>query len=140
MGMHRDFGRADKWTRAVIGAAIEVHRDKGPGLLEDIYERCLMWELKLRNIPVTNQLNVPVTYKDLQFESPLKLDLYVDGCLIIELKAVERILPVHKAQLMSYMKLLNAPIGLLINFHELKLVDGIHRMILPGADGHTYDF
>ena len=138
--MHRDFQKADGWTRNVIGAAIEVHRDKGPGLLEDIYERCLMWELQISNIPAVNQLNVPVTYKDLQFEAPLKLDVYVDSCLIIELKAVERILPIHKAQLMSYMRLLDAPVGLLINFHEMKLVNGIHRMILAGADGHTYDF
>jgi len=138
--MHRDFEKANGWTRATIGAAIEVHREKGPGLLEDIYERCLMWELKLRNIPATNQLSVPVTYKGLQFEEPLRLDVYVDACLVVELKAVERVLPIHKAQLMSYMKLLDAPVGLLINFHETKLVDGIHRMILPGADGQTYDF
>ena len=138
--MHRDFERADGWTRAVIGAAIEVHREKGPGLLEDIYERCLMWELQLRGIPAVNQLNVPVTYKELQFEAPLRLDVYVDNCLIVELKAVEHILPIHKAQLMSYMRLLDAPVGLLINFHETKLVSGVHRMILPGADGCTYDF
>ncbi len=134
--MHKNFIRADGWTKDVIGAAIEVHRDKGPGLLEDIYEQCLMWELQLRNIPAIKQLNVPVAYKGLQFDSPLKLDVYVDNCLIIELKAVERILPIHKAQLMSYMKLLDAPVGLLINFHELKLIDGICRMMLPGV-GHV---
>ncbi len=131
--MHKDFQRADGWTKEVIGGAIEVHRDKGPGLLEDIYEQCLMWELKLRNIPVVRQLNVPVSYKGAQFDSPLRLDIYVDSCLIIELKAVERVLPIHKAQLMSYMKLLDAPIGLLINFNELKLINGIHRMMLPGS-------
>jgi len=131
--MHKDFERAAGWTETVIGAAIEVHRDKGPGLLESIYEECLMWELKLREVPAVNQLDVPIHYKGLRFEAPLKLDVYVDSCLIIELKAVERILPIHKAQLMSYMKLLNAPIGLLINFHEMRLIDGVQRMMLPGA-------
>ncbi len=77
---------------------------------------------------------VPVTYKGLVFEEPLKLDVYVDGCLIVELKAVERVLPIHKAQLMSYMRLLNAPLGLLMNFHEVTLAEGISRMILPGAN------
>ena len=133
--MHKLYERANGWTETVIGAAIEVHRDKGPGLLESIYEECFMWELKLRNVPAVNQLDVPIQYKGLQFEEPLKLDVYVDRCLIVELKAVERVLPIHKAQLMSYMKLLNAPIGLLINFHEMKLVDGIQRMMLPGSKG-----
>ncbi|MGD0650826.1 MAG: GxxExxY protein [Verrucomicrobiia bacterium] len=132
--MHPNFRRADKWSKKVIGAAIEVHRQKGPGLLESIYEKCLMRELELQDIPAKNQLVVPVEYKGLVFDERLKLDVYVDGCLMIELKAVEKILPIHKAQLMSYMKLLNAPIGLLVNFHELKLTDGVHRLILPGAN------
>ena len=132
--MHPDFPRADKWSKKVIGAAIEVHRHKGPGLLESIYEKCLMRELELQEIPAKNQVVVPVEYKGLVFEESLKLDVYVDKCLIVELKAVEKRLPIHKAQLMSYMKLLSAPIGLLINFHELKLTDGTHRLILPGAN------
>ena len=117
----------------MIGAAIEVHRLKGPGLLEPIYEKCLMRELFLQNIPAKNQLVVPIEYKGYVFEEPLRLDVYIDDCLLVELKAVETILPIHKAQLFSYMKLLDAPIGLLINFHELVLKDGIRRMILPGA-------
>ncbi len=132
--MHPDFQRADKWSAKTIGAAIEVHRHKGPGLLESIYEKCLMRELELQNIPARSQVVVPVEYKGLTFDEPLKLDVYVDNCLIVELKAVERVLPIHKEQLMSYMKLLDAPIGLLISFHELKLTDGIHRLILPGAN------
>jgi GxxExxY protein len=132
--MHRDYERADEWSHAAIGAAIEVHRDKGPGLLEDVYERCYRHELLLQEIPYDTHLQVPVTYKDLIFDSPLRLDIYVDKCLIVELKAVEKVLPVHKAQLMSYMKLLDAPVGLLINFHALRIKDDIHRMILPGAN------
>lgn len=94
----------------MIGAAIEVHRQKGPGLLESIYEKCLMRELELRAIPARNQRSVPVEYKGLVFEETLKLDVFVDDCLILELKAVETVLPIHKAQLLSYLKLLNAPI------------------------------
>jgi GxxExxY protein len=135
--VHPDFQRADQWSKKVIGAAIEVHRQKGPGLLERIYEKCLMRELELQGIPARNQVVVAVEYKGYTFEEPLKLDVYVDGCLIVELKAVETVLPIHKAQLLSYMKLLNAPVGLLINFHEMKLVDGIHRLILPGANKET---
>jgi GxxExxY protein len=132
--MHRDFVRADQWSRKVIGAAIEVHRHKGPGLLEEIYEKCLMRELDLQGIPAERQVVVPVEYKGITFEEALRLDVYVDRCLIVDLKAVERVLPIHKAQLLSYMRLLNAPIGLVINFHSLRLKDGISRLILPGAN------
>lgn len=121
-------------SREVIGAAIEVHREKGPGLIESIYEKCLMRELELRGIPAVNQLVVPIEYKGFRFEEPLQLDVYVDDCLILELKAVQQVLPIHKAQLLSYMKLLDAPLGLLMNSHEMVLKDGIHRMILDGAD------
>ena len=138
--MHKDFEKADGWSSKCIGAAIEVHRIKGPGLLEEIYQKCLMRELELQGIPAESQMVVPVEYKGLTFEQPLRLDVYVDKCLIIELKAVETILPVHKAQLMSYMKLLDAPVGLLINFHEVTLKQGIKRMILPGANLADVDF
>lgn len=122
----------------MIGAAIEVHRDKGPGLIESIYEKCLMHELGLRNIPACQQRIVRVEYKGLVFDELLRMDVFVDDCLVVELKAVEKVLPVHKAQLLSYMKLLEAPVGLLVNFHACKLVDGIHRLILPGADGSSF--
>ena len=135
--MHLKYSRADELSRLVIGAAIEVHRLKGPGLLESIYEKCLMRELELREIPARQQVQVPIEYKGLVFEEPLKLDVYVDDCLILELKAVTEIQPIHKAQLLSYMKLMNAPLGLLINFHEMRLVDGVSRLILPGADGSS---
>jgi GxxExxY protein len=135
--MHQDFKKADALSARVIGAAIEVHRHKGPGLIESIYERCLMHELHLQGISAINQLVVPIEYKGLVFEEPLRLDVYVERCLIIENKVVEKILPIHKAQLLSYMKLLNCPLGLLFNFHEPVLKNGIVRLILPGADQHS---
>ena len=131
--MHPLYEKADRLSRELIGAAIEVHRNKGPGLIESIYERCLLRELELRSIPATTQKIVRVEYKGLVFDEPLRFDIFVDGCLLVELKAVEVLHPSSKAQLFSYMKLLNIPIGLLINFHEPVLKNGVCRMILPGA-------
>jgi len=138
--VHIKFPKADMFSKQVIGAAIEVHRLKGPGLLEEIYQKCMMREFELRSIPAESQVIVPVEYKGLIFDQPLRLDIYVGQCLIVELKAVESVLPVHKAQLLSYMKLMDAPLGLLINFHEVTLKRGIHRMILPGANEEKIDF
>lgn len=132
--MHPLFEQADRLSREIIGAAIEVHRVMGPGLIEGIYERCLMQELSLRNLAAVNQRLVRIEYKGLVFDEPLRFDVLVEECLLLELKSVQVVLPIHKAQLLSYMKLLDVPVGLLINFHELRLVDGIHRMILPGAN------
>ncbi|HEY8995048.1 MAG TPA: GxxExxY protein [Lacunisphaera sp.] len=131
--MHPKYLKADALSARIIGAAIEVHRSKGPGLIESIYERCLMHELGLLSIPATNQRIVPIEYKGLVFEEPLRLDVLVDDCVIVENKVVEKVLPIHKAQLLSYMKLLDMPVGLLINYHEPLLKDGITRLILPGA-------
>jgi len=132
--MHPLFQRADELSRTVIGAAIEVHRLKGSGLIESIYEKCLLRELSLQNLRVANQRVVKIEYKGFVFEEPLRFDVLVEDCLLLELKSVQEILPIHQAQLLSYMRLLDIPVGLLINFHELKLVDGIHRLILPGAN------
>lgn len=132
--MHPLFQKADDLSRQVIGAAIEVHRLKGPGLIESIYERCLLRELDLRAIRAVNQRLVRIEYKGLVFEEPLRFDVLAEECLLLELKCVQEVLPIHKAQLLSYMKLLDIPLGLLINFHELKLTDGLVRMILPGAN------
>ncbi|HNX52481.1 MAG TPA: GxxExxY protein [Pontiellaceae bacterium] len=132
--MHPLYEKADGLSREVISALIEVHRDKGPGLIESIYERCFLRELEIRKMTAVNQRIVKIEYKGLVFEEPLRCDVLVEDCLLVELKAVEKILPVHKAQLLSYMKLLDIPVGLLINFHEIKLVDGLHRLILPGAN------
>jgi GxxExxY protein len=131
--MHPLFSKADKLSFSVIGSAIEVHRLKGPGLLETIYERCLHRELQLRNIVAATQRAVRIEYKGVVFEEQLRFDMLVEDCLLVELKAVQEVLPIHKAQLLSYMKLLNLPLGLLINFHEMKLTDGITRMMLAGA-------
>lgn len=106
--------------------------------MESIYEKCMMHELALQGIPAQQQVTVKVEYKEITFSEPLKLDLYIDDCLVIELKAIEKILPIHRAQLFSYMTLMDAPVGLLFNFHELRLIDGLHRMILPGADGTNF--
>ena len=132
--MHPLYGKADKRSREVIGAAIEVHRYKRPGLIESIYERCLLRELELRSIPCVTQKIICIEYKGLVFDEPLRFDILVDDCLLVELKAVEALHPFSKAQLFSYMKLLNAPLGLLINFHEPVLKNGISRMILPGSN------
>jgi GxxExxY protein len=127
------YEKAHRLSHEVIGAAIEVHRQKGPGLIESIYERCLLRELELRSIPAATQKIVRVEYKGLIFDEPLRFDLLVDDCLLVELKAVETLHPSSKAQLFSYMKLLDIPVGLLINFHEPVLKNGIFRMILPGV-------
>ena len=132
--MHPLFEKASGLTESIIAAAIEVHRDKGPGLIESIYEWCLAKEFELRELRCLSQKIVVITYKIFSREEPLRFDMLVEDCVLVEAKAVEKILPIHKAQLLSYMKLLDIPIGLLINFHEMKLADGVHRLILPGAN------
>jgi len=139
LAMHPLYEKADKLSSEVIGAAIEVHRHKGPGLIESIYERCMLRELELRSIPATTQKLVRVEYKGLVFDEPLRFDVLVDDCLLLELKAVEILHPSSKAQLFSYMKLLDIPIGLIINFHEPILKNGISRMILPRANQAEQD-
>jgi GxxExxY protein len=132
--MHPDFAKAAGLTCHIIGAAIEVHRDKGPGLIESIYEWCLEKELELCRLSSVSQKVVTVTYKGFAREEPLRFDVLVEDCVLVEAKAVAEVLPIHEAQLMSYLKLLNVPVGLLINFNELKLTNGVHRLILPGAN------
>ncbi len=106
----------------------------GSGLIESIYERCMLRELELHSIPSITQQLVRIEYKGLAFDEPLRFDIMVESCLLLELKAVEVLHPFSKAQLFSYMNLLDIPIGLLINFHEPVLKNGISRMILPGAN------
>lgn len=132
--MHALYARADQLSREIIGAGIEVHRELGPGLLESIYEKCLMRELELRRINAIRQQEVNIDYKGFRFVEQLQFDVLIEGCLLIEIKAVKEIHPIHKAQLLSYMKLLDVPLGLLMNFHETRLIDGVSRMILHGAD------
>lgn len=101
----------------VNGAAIEVHKNIGAGLLENIYHQCMIKELSLRGINFQSELVIPVEYKGLELESDLRCDLLIENCLVVELKAVDQIIPIHIAKLMSYMKLLKCPIGLMINFN-----------------------
>ena len=103
-------------------------------MVESIYEWCLCRELELQRLTYTNQRMVPISYKGFIKEETLRFDLLVEACVLIEAKAVEKTLPIHKAQLLSYMKLLNVPVGLLINFNESKLTDGVSRLMLPGAN------
>jgi GxxExxY protein len=132
--MHPLFEKASGLTESIIGGAIEVHRDKGPGLIESIYEWCLLIELDLRKLLCVSQKTIRIEYKGVTREEPLRFDVLVEESVLVEVKAVQEILPIHKAQLLSYMKLLNVPVGLLINFHEIKLSDGVYRMLLPGAN------
>ena len=132
--MHPLFVQAARLTETIIGAAIEVHRDKGPGLIESIYEWCLLRELELRKLRTDEQRMVRVTYKGFIREEPLRFDVLVEGCVLVETKSVVKLLPIHQAQLLSYMKLLSVPVGLLINFNVPKLTDGVSRLILPGAN------
>lgn len=101
----------------VNGAAIEVHKELGPGLLESVYQKCLKHELELEGINSLTEMKIPINYKGIQIEVDLRCDLFIENELIVELKAVEKILPIHEAQLMSYMKLINVPIGLMLNFN-----------------------
>ncbi|MDP2881693.1 MAG: GxxExxY protein [Azonexus sp.] len=121
--------RVNQLTEAVIGAAIEVHRTLGPGLLESAYESCLARELELRGLPYERQLSLPLGYKGVELECGYILGLLVEGLVVVELKTVEKLLPIHEAQLLTYLKLTNSPAGLLINFKESTLVRGLKRMV-----------
>jgi len=132
--MHPFFEKAANLTETVIAAAIDVHREKGPGLIESIYEWCFLKELELRGLKCVSQQSVLIKYKGFAREEPLRFDVLIEGCLLVQVKAVEHVLPIHKAKLLSYMKLLDVPLGLLINFHEMRVVDGVNRLILSGAN------
>ena len=121
--------RLDKITEAVIGAAIAVHRELGPGLLESAYEACLAFELAERGLVVERQKELPVTYRGITIDCGYRIDLLVDGAVVLELKAVDRLQPIHKAQLLSYLKLSGCPLGLLINFNVTMLKTGVRRLV-----------
>ena len=118
----------DSLSEMVIGAAIEVHRVMGPGLLESIYQKCMEIELQLRGCPVQPQARVPLVYKGVPLGEDLVMDLFFPDRLVVELKAVEKIAPVHEAQLLSYLKLSRTRYGLLMNFNVPTLVQGLRRM------------
>ena len=120
----------DELSHRVIGCALEVHRLLGPGLLESTYEQCLAHELRQAGIPFRLQAPLPVEYKGVHLDCGYRVDLLVDDRLILELKAVDRLAPIHEAQLLTYLKLAGIKTGLLINFNVKRLKDGIKRMVL----------
>ena len=123
----------DELTNRVIGHVIEVHRTLGPGLLESVYEECLCYELKSHSIPFQRQVQLPVMYKSVRMELAYRIDILVAEMLIIEVKAVEQILRIHEAQLLTYLRLTSVTTGLILNFYAPVLKDGIKRMVLGRA-------
>ncbi|MGD9615937.1 MAG: GxxExxY protein [Alphaproteobacteria bacterium] len=115
--------------RAVIGSAIKVHSAVGPGLLESAYELCLMHELEKRGIPVRNQVSIPIRYEGLVIENAYRIDLLVCGSVVVELKAISALLDVHRAQLLSYLRLGGFKLGFLLNFHVPLMREGIVRLV-----------
>jgi GxxExxY protein len=120
----------DQRTSPILGAALEVHRHLGPGLLQSAYEECLCHELRLRGLSFQRQVELPVEYKALKLDCGYKIDLLVQDEVILELKAVEKLLPIHQAQLLTYLKLAQKRVGLLINFNVPLLTQGIIRRVL----------
>jgi len=119
----------DRIAREIVDSAFAVHSTLGPGLLESVYEQCLAAELTARNVPVARQLPVPLHYREQQIEAGFRIDLLVGGAVIVEVKATEKLLPVHEAQLLTYLKLSGHRLGFLINFNVALIKDGIKRRI-----------
>ena len=117
-------------SNKVIGCAIEVHKTLGPGLLESTYEQCLAYELRLAGLSFELQKSIPVKYKNINLDCGYRIDLLIENSLIVELKSISTIQKIHEAQLLTYMKLANIKTGLLINFNELRLNDGLKRFVL----------
>ena len=124
----------NKVTEAVIGASIEVHKALGPGLLESAYEECLCYELGLKRLEFYRQIKLPLAYKGLQLDCGYRIDLFVEEQVIVELKSIEKLSSIHEAQLLTYMKLTNSCVGLLINFNVPVLKNGIRRKVLNHVD------
>lgn len=116
-------------TEKIIGAAVTVHRALGPGLLESAYEACLGAELQAQGLSIVKQVPVPIIYRGVNLDCGYRLDLVVEERVVVELKAVEKLLPIHRAQLISYLRLAGKTLGLLINFHEYRLLDGVQRLV-----------
>jgi len=122
--------RTEAIASQIVDAAVKVHKTLGPGLLESVYEICLCHELAMRGIPFRRQLDLPVCYEGIRLESGLRIDILVDDCVVVELKIVEKLLPVHEAQLLTYLKLSNNRIGFLLNFNVPIMKHGIKRLVL----------
>lgn len=117
-------------SERVIGLAIEVHRRLGPGLLESAYEECLCFELGAAGIPYNRQVALPIVYKDIRLDCGYRMDLVVAGELVVEIKSIERLMPIHDAQLLTYLRLSRLRVGLLMNFNSIALKDGLRRLVL----------
>jgi GxxExxY protein len=122
-----DSVHAPKLSEQILDCCIKIHRTLGPGLLESVYQNCLVYELERKGISCQKELMLPVHYEELTFESGFRADIIVENKIIIELKAVEKTQPVHRAQLLTYLKLTNKPLGLLINFNNTKIINGFQR-------------
>ena len=124
-------------TGSILASAIEVHRVLGPGLLESTYTNCLQLEMSARNIRFALQLPVPLTYKGNRLESIYRVDLVVEETVVVEVKCLDTIAPIHKAQVLTYLRLTGCPAGLLINFNSVRLMEGVKRLINPRATSVT---
>ena len=122
--------RQGELTRRIVGCAIEVHRQLGPGLLECAYRACLLHELSRAGLEARSEVPIPIVFRDLQLDCGFRADIIVGDSVIVELKAVERLLPIHDAQLLTYLKLTKIPVGLLMNFNHATLKQGIRRLAL----------
>jgi GxxExxY protein len=120
----------DDLSNKVLGCAIEVHRELGPGLLESTYEQCLAYELSRANIPFKVQVELPVEYKEIRLDCGYRIDLLADNRLVVELKSVDQLMSIHEAQILTYMKLASVKVGLLINFNVTILAKGVRRFVL----------
>ncbi len=122
--------REDAVAREIVDAALKVHRTLGPGLLESVYRQCLAYELRSRGLTVLEELAVPVVYEDVRIDTGFRLDLLVEDAVIVELKAVEQMIPLYDAQLLTYLKLMHKALGVLINFNTPLLKHGLKRLVL----------
>ena len=121
---------SDPLTQKIIGAAIEVHRHLGPGLLESAYEQCLCQELQAQGLPFRHQVTLPIVYKGTSIEPGFRADVIVEDAVLLELKAVEKLMPIHEAQILTYLKLSGISTGLLMNFNAMPLKNGIRRFVI----------
>ena len=135
----QEVDRLDQISRRIIGAAIEVHRHLGPGLLESAYQSCLAFELKQQRLRVEEQKALPVKYKEVRLDCGYRLDVVVEDDIIVEIKAVEKLLPNHEAQLLSYLRLAHKKVGLLLNFHVPVLKNGLKRIVNEFPDARSKD-
>ncbi len=122
--------RVEKIAAEIVDAAVQIHQSLGPGLLETVYQSCLCYELSSRKIPFKTEVDVPIIYKNVRLDSGFRLDILVDDSIVLELKSVEKIIPIHEAQLLTYLKLTNTRLGFILNFNVPIMKQGTKRMIL----------